>query len=298
MLRIVGFMSAAIVFAFLIMVVSYTFLDSPKEKLLKSEIRTLSLQYDMLNGDLNEIHHNLAELRERDDNIYRVIFEAEPMSDAIRDAGEGGVDKYNDFKSYETGVLMTAVLQKADKLRAQLLIQSKSYDELYQMAVNKEEMFASIPAVQPISNKDLRRMASGFGYRIDPIYKTVKFHEGIDFTAPRGTPIYATGDGKVTSAKFNRGGYGNTVVIDHGYGYKTQYAHMNKFAIFKGQKVKRGQVIGYVGSSGKSTAPHLHYEVLKNNVKVDPVNFFYNDLTPEQYKTIVEMASATNQSFD
>ncbi|MCH8903106.1 MAG: M23 family metallopeptidase [Bacteroidetes bacterium] len=297
-LKVLGFLSAAIVFAALIIIVAYSYFDSPKEKLLIREINELRLQYEFLDKQVGQLGVVVNELEDRDDNIYRVIFEAEPIPSTIRQAGSGGTDKYEAFGSFENGEMMKKLTAKADQLIRRINIQSKSYDELYHLAVNKEKMFASIPAIQPLSEKDLVRLASGYGYRIDPIYKTVKLHEGIDFTAPRGTPIYATGDGKVSTARFNKGGYGNSIIIDHGYGYKTQYAHLQRFAVFMGQTVTRGQVIGYVGSTGKSTAPHCHYEVIKNGVKVDPINFFYNDLNPEQYLKLVELASANNQSFD
>jgi murein DD-endopeptidase MepM/ murein hydrolase activator NlpD len=180
----------------------------------------------------------------------------------------------------------------------QIAYQQKSYDDINEMVKNKEQLLAAIPAIQPVSNKDLNRIASGFGYRIDPVYKVKKLHAGLDFAAPIGTPIYATANGTVKESSFNGGGYGNHVVINHGYGYETLYGHMVRIKARVGQKVKRGEVIGWVGSTGKSTGPHCHYEVHKNGTPVDPVYFFYNDLTPEQYDRLLKLASASNQSFD
>jgi murein DD-endopeptidase MepM/ murein hydrolase activator NlpD len=194
--------------------------------------------------------------------------------------------------------LIKTAAKKLDILSKQLVVQSKSLDEIVVLAKNKKEMLASIPAIQPVANKDLKRMASGYGYRIHPIYKTRKFHWGMDFSSPRGTPVYATGNGKIEKVKRSRRGYGNQVKINHGFGYKTFYAHLEKYTVRKGQKVKRGDLIGYVGTSGISTAPHLHYEVIKGNRKLNPVYFYFNDLTPEEYDRMLEMASQENQSLD
>ena len=211
----------------------------------------------------------------------------------------GGHNSFEEFEKYGSlGELVMNTSNKLKKIQKQLYIQSKSYDEIAQLIKTRDEYWASRPAIQPVSNKDLTRLASGFGYRIDPIYKTRKFHQGIDFTAPSGTPIYATGDGTVIRAQRLRTGYGQNVIIDHGYGYRSLYAHMSKISVRKGQKVKRGQIIGKVGSTGKSTAPHLHYEVIKNGRKLNPIEFFYSDLTPEEYEKIIVFASQSNQSFD
>ena len=225
----------------------------------------------------------LDDIESRDDNIYRVIFEAEPIAENIRKAGFGGINRYKKLEGFKSSELMKESSNKMDKILKQLYIQSKSFDEVMDMAMKKKEMLASIPAIQPVSNKDLKRMASGYGYRIDPHYKTRAFHAGMDFTAPRGTPIYATGDGVVTRADRKAKGYGNHVRIDHGYGYVTLYAHMYKIKVRPGQKVKRGDIIGLVGNTGKSVGPHCHYEVRKNGKPLNPVHFYFNDLTPEQY---------------
>ena len=296
--RSLTFISASAFAGFIMLVVLFQFFDSPKEKRLKNEIENLLVQYDILNKKMTQIDLVLDDLQERDDNIYRVIFEADPISSSIRKAGFGGVNRYKDIRNFSNAELVVEAAKKADKLSKQLYIQSKSFDDLIELAKNKADMLASIPAIQPIENKDLKRMASGYGYRIHPIYKIRKLHTGMDFTAPQGTPIYATGDGNVEKVRRSRKGYGNHVVIDHGYGYQTLYAHMSKYIVYRGQKVKRGEVIGYVGSTGTSVAPHLHYEVIKNKRKINPVNFYYNDLSPEEYDKMLEIASQNNQSFD
>ncbi len=290
---------AASAFSGLIMViVFFQFFDSPKEKRLKSEIENLVVQYDILSKKMTQIDLVLDDIQQRDDNIYRVIFEADPIPSSIRKAGFGGVNRYKDIRNFSNSELVIEVTKKADKLSKQLYIQSKSFDEVIDLAKNKADMLVSIPAIQPIANKDLGRVASGYGYRIHPIYKTRKLHTGMDFTAPQGTPIYATGDGKIAKVKRSRRGYGNHVIIDHGYGYQTLYAHMRKYIVYRGQKVKRGEIIGYVGSTGTSVAPHLHYEVMKNKRKINPVNYYYNDLSPEEYDKMLEISSQNNQSFD
>lgn len=298
LLRIFGFLSAATVFAFIIIVTAYSYLDSPKEKQLKREIRALSLQYDLLRRESDQMNEVLVSLQDRDDNIYRVIFEAEPIPRAVREAGYGGASLYKQFEGYTNAGLMGETTKKIEEVKRKIYIQSKSFDEIQKMVLNKKEMLAHLPAIQPVANKDLKRFASGFGYRIHPIYKTVKFHEGIDFTAPRGTSIYATGSGTVAEANYGNRGFGNHVVIDHGYGYKTIYAHMSRIKVRQGQKVQRGDVLGQVGSTGLSTHPHLHYEVVKSGRKVNPINFFYNDLTPDEFQKMLDLASRHNQSFD
>lgn len=297
-LRISGYVAAFAVFAVAIILVYTSFFDSPKEKQLRREIANLELQYKVLNGRMNQASAVLQEMREKDDDIYRVIFEAEPIPSSVRNAGFGGVNRYKNLEGFENSDLIIENAKKLDKLTKQLVVQSRSFDEVIGLAKSKEKMLASIPAIQPVANKKLKRVASGFNWRIHPIYKIKHFHTGIDFTADRGTEIYATGDGVIASADNKARGYGKHVVIDHGYGYKTLYAHMSRFKVRPGQKVKRGEVIGYVGSTGTSTAPHLHYEVIKNGEKINPVNFFYNDLTPEEYEEVLELSSRSNQSFD
>ena len=296
--RSLGFLSASTVVGLIMVIVFFQFFDSPKEKRLKSEIENLVLQYDILSKKMTQIDLVLDDIQHRDDNIYRVIFEADPIPSSIRKAGFGGVNRYKDIRNFSNAELVIEAAKKADKLSKQLYIQSKSFDEVIDLAKNKANMLASIPAIQPIANKDLGRVASGYGYRIHPIYKTRKLHTGMDFTAPQGTPIYATGDGKIAKVRRSRRGYGNHVIVDHGYGYQTLYAHMTKYIVYRGQKVKRGDIIGYVGSTGTSVAPHLHYEVIKNKRKINPVNYYYNDLSPEEYYKMLEISSQNNQSFD
>ena len=294
---IIYFTSSAIL-AFFIILIFFQYFDSPKEKRLKNEINNLTTQYKFINNNLKQIELVLDDIQKRDDNIYRTIFEADPIPTSIRKQGFGGVNRYKKLSGYSNSDLIINTTKKIDQLTKQLYLQSKSFDEIIELAKNKSEMLASIPAIQPVANKDLKRMASGYGYRIHPIYKTRKMHYGMDFSAKIGTEIYATGDGVVSKVKRSKRGYGNYVKINHGFGYETLYAHMSKYIVKKGQKVKRGEVIGYIGNTGISTAPHLHYEVRKDNKKINPVNFYYNDLTPEEYEKMLEISSQYNQSFD
>jgi len=282
----------------IMVIIFFQFFDSPKEKRLNREIDILTSQYEIVDDKLRQVELVLDDVQNRDDNIYRVIFEADPIPKSIRKAGYGGVNRYENLKGFNNSNLIINTSKKVDQISKQLYIQSKSYDDIIELAKNKADMLAALPAIQPVSNKNLRRMASGYGYRIHPIYKTRKMHTGMDFSAKSGTPIYATGDGQISKVRKSRKGYGNHVIIDHGYGYKTLYAHMKKYAVKKGQKVKRGEVIGYVGSTGTSVAPHLHYEVHKDGKKINPVNFYFNDLNPEEYEKMLEISSRSNQSFD
>jgi len=296
--KLLSYVLSGIIFGSTFIILTYIVFDSPKEKMLNREIKQLSLQFELLNKRSVQISTVLADLQERDDNIYRVIFEAEPIPLEVRKAGIGGVNRYSHLNGFEHTDLMTKTSAKLDKISKQLYIQSKSFDDVYSMAKNKTQMLACIPAIQPISNKNLTRVASGYGYRIHPIYKTKKLHTGMDFTAPKGTDIYATGNGKIKKVIRSRRGYGNHVIIDHGYGYQTLYAHMKKIVVRRGQNIKRGDIVGYVGNSGASVGPHLHYEVIKNGQKINPVNFYYNDLSPDEYDKMIEISSALNQSFD
>ena len=282
----------------LMIIIFFQFFDSPKEKRLNREIDALTSQYEIVDDKLRQVELVLDDVQNRDDNIYRVIFEADPIPKSIRKAGYGGVNRYENLKGFNNSALIINTSEKVDQISKQLYIQSKSFDDIIELAKNKSDMLAALPAIQPVSNKNLSRMASGYGYRIHPIYKTRKMHSGMDFSAKSGTPIYATGDGKVSKVRRSRRGYGNHVIIDHGFGYKTLYAHMKKYAVKRGQKVKRGEVIGYVGSTGTSVAPHLHYEVHKDGRKINPVNFYFNDLNPEEYEKMLEISSQNNQSFD
>ncbi|MCF8218151.1 MAG: M23 family metallopeptidase [Bacteroidales bacterium] len=286
-----------VAFATLALIIVFMLFPSPRERMLERELAHTKLQYKMMNEQLDQLEEVLADLENRDDNIYRVIFEAEPIPDAERKAGYGGAERYKELQGYENTELLTKTAKRLDKLSRRLYVQSKSFDDVIEMARNKDEMLQHIPAIQPINNKNLKRIASGFGYRIHPVYKTLRMHDGMDFTAPPGTPIYATGNGKVVKPKGSMSGYGNYVVIDHGYGYKTLYAHMNKVIVKPWHSVKRGEIIGYVGNTGVSTGPHLHYEVRKEGKPVNPVHFFYNDLTPEEYEKVIEISSQVNQAL-
>jgi len=292
------FFLSSVLLSFFILLIFYQFFDSPKEKKLKLEIQNLTSQYEVIDKNMKQIEIVLDEIQDRDDNIYRVIFEADPIPTSIRKQGFGGVNRYEKLLGLSNSELMINTSKKIDQLTKQLYLQSKSFDEVIDLAKNKSNMLASIPAIQPVANKDLKRMASGYGYRIHPIYKTRKMHYGMDFSAKTGTEIYSTGDGVVSKVKRSKRGYGNYVKINHGFGYETLYAHMSKYIVKKGQKVKRGEVIGFVGNSGISTAPHLHYEVRKDNKKINPVNFYYNDLSPEEYEKMLEISLQSNQSLD
>ena len=292
------FFLSSVLLSFFILLIFYQFFDSPKEKKLKLEIQNLTSQYEVIDKNMKQVEIVLDEIQDRDDNIYRVIFEADPIPTSIRKQGFGGVNRYEKLLGLSNSELIINTSKKIDQLTKQLYLQSKSFDEVIDLAKNKSNMLASIPAIQPVANKDLKRMASGYGYRIHPIYKTRKMHYGMDFSAKTGTEIYSTGDGVVSKVKRSKRGYGNYVKINHGFGYETLYAHMSKYIVKKGQKVKRGEVIGYVGNSGISTAPHLHYEVRKDNKKINPVNFYYNDLSPEEYEKMLEISLQSNQSLD
>jgi len=296
--RLFYFLIGSAFIGLIMVIVFLQFFDSPKEKRLNREIDILISQYEIIEDKLNQVELVLDDIQNRDDNIYRVIFEAEPISKSIRKAGYGGINRYQNLKGYSNSELIISTSKKIDQISKQLYIQSKSYDEIIELAKNKADMLAALPAIQPVANKNLSRMASGYGWRMHPIYKTMKLHTGMDFSAKSGTPIYATGDGKISEVKKSRRGYGNHVIIDHKYDYKTLYAHMTKYIVHKGQKVKRGEIIGYVGSTGTSVAPHLHYEVIKDGKKINPVNFYYNDLTPDEYEKMLEISSQNNQSFD
>ena len=297
LLRVLGFLATAVVFSVIIVVIAYSYLDSPKEKQLRREVSELTLQYEILEQRFDQATRILRDIERRDDNIYRVIFEAEPIPETVREAGFGGINKYRELEGYENSDLLVNAAMKLDKLEKQLYIQSKSFDEIFKLAKNKNVMLASIPGIQPVKTTQ-SNIASGFGYRIHPIYKTSMMHTGMDFTAPIGTPIYATGNGTVESTEYNGRGYGNNIIINHGFGYKTLYGHMSRFNVRNGQRINRGDIIGYVGNTGSSTGPHVHYEVIRNGNKINPINFFYNDLTPAEFEKMLEIASQQNQSFD
>lgn len=270
---------------------------SPSEQELRKENSQLKAQYNLLSRRMDDAMGVLQDIQQRDDNLYRVIFMADPVSPAIRKAGYGGTNRYEQLMDMANSKLVVNTTQKMDVLSKQLYIQSKSFDDVVEMCKNHDQMLKCIPAIQPISNKDLRRTASGYGTRIDPIYGTCKFHAGMDFSAPVGSDVYATGDGTVVKVGWETG-YGNTVEIDHGFGYMTRYAHLSEFRTQVGKKVVRGEVIAGVGSTGKSTGPHLHYEVHVKGEVVNPVNYYFMDLSSDDYENMIQLAANHGKVFD
>jgi murein DD-endopeptidase MepM/ murein hydrolase activator NlpD len=298
LLRGLSFLVGSLLVAIVYYLIFAAFFDSPKEKVLLREIDQLTLQYDIIHREMKNLDKVITQLEEKDDNIYRAIFEAEPIPETQRESGVGGINRYKDLEGYNNSSIVIETTRKLDNLRKKIVVQSKSFDELYDLARRKEEMLVSIPAIMPISNRDLTRTASGFGPRVHPIYKIIKFHAGMDFTAPTGSEIYVTGNGTVESVISAARGYGKHIIINHGFGYKSLYAHLNDFNVRKGQKVERGDVIGYVGDTGTSLAPHLHYEITLNEKNIDPVNYYVNDLNAAEYEKMIEIVSMTGQSFD
>jgi len=298
LLRVFGFIAAALVTAGLISYFAFQFIGSPKERILEQQNANLRENYGQVKDRIASIQQQMQELEKRDNDVYRAIFEANPIPDSARAKEVANQLEIISVEKIKDNQLVAAIDETLGNLSSRITAQKKSYDEVDKLVKNKEQLLAHTPAIQPVSNKDLNRIASGFGYRIDPVYKTTKFHAGLDFAAPQGTQIYATADGIVITAGNTGNGYGNHVVINHSYGYETLYGHMVRVKVRNGQSVKRGEVIGWVGSTGKSTGPHLHYEVHKNKQKIDPIYFFYNDLTPEQFDLILKKAASSNQSLD
>ncbi|RYY41126.1 MAG: M23 family peptidase [Chitinophagaceae bacterium] len=298
LLRLFSFMAVSLVTGALLAWAAFRFLGSPGEKLLQAENRNLRDRYVTIDRELDDLRAQMRELEKRDNGVYRSIFEATPIPDSVRALAMEQELEEARVEKMDNGELVASIQGTVESLRKRMAAQTKSYKEIQALVKNKEKLLAATPAIQPVSNQDLSRIASGFGRRIDPIYKTPKMHAGLDFTAPQGTPIYATADGRVTVAGNENDGYGNHVEISHGYGYETLYGHMVRVKARRGQMVKRGEIIGYVGSTGKSTGPHCHYEVHKNGRKLDPVYFFYNDLTPQQFNEMLKRAQQSNQSFD
>lgn len=296
--RTLAYFVGSVIIALVYWVIFASFFDSPKEKALKREVEQLAIQYDLIQRDMANIENVLDGLQKTDDNLYRTIFEAEPIPVTLRDGGVGGVNRYKSLEGYTNSKLVIETAARLDKIRKKIYIQSKSFDDLISLAARKEEMLRSVPAIIPISNKDLKRTASGFGRRIHPIYKIIKFHYGMDFTAPEGTDVYATGNGTVVARVISQRGLGKHIIIDHGFGYTSIYAHLNDFNVRVGQKVQRGDIIGFVGNTGQSVANHLHYEIKLNGLNVDPVNYYFEDLSAAEYERMVEIASKTGQSFD
>ena len=273
-------------------------LETPKERALTRELENMKLQYSLLNRKMEQVEKVLANVEERDNNIYRLYFEANPIPEEQRLAGFGGINRYRELEGFNNSKLIISTHKKLDMLTKRLVVQSRSLDEIVELARNKEGLLAAIPAIMPVKNEHLRRMASGYGWRTDPFTKVRKFHYGMDFTAPRGTPVYASGDGRIARADNRSSGYGKHIRIDHGYGYRSLYAHLYKYNVRPGQSVKRGDLIGFVGSTGRSQAPHLHYEIFKDNQRINPINFYYGHLSPEEYDEILKQSQQENQSLD
>jgi murein DD-endopeptidase MepM/ murein hydrolase activator NlpD len=298
LLQLIGFIAASIVTGMLIFAVAFRYIDSPKEKYLRQQNEDLTNNYSVFLERLKQLELKTAEIENRDNNVYRSIFESQPIPDSARIKA---MEKKNEEKlvtAMGESELVKGIASQLNNLALRMAYQVKSFDEIGGLIKNKEKLLAATPSIQPVSNKNLDRIASGFGYRIDPVYKDRRAHMGLDFTAPMGTPIYATADGRVKDAGFNTGGLGNRVVISHGFSLETVYGHMVRIKARVGEMVKRGEVIGYVGNSGKSTGPHCHYEVHRNGIPVDPIYYFYSDLTTAQFDRILKMASASNQSLD
>jgi len=292
------FLLAAALFGFMFVFVASQYFESPKEKALARELQNMQFQYELLNKKIDEAFAALENVEERDNAIYRLYFEANPIPGEQRRQGFGGVNRYKKFEGYDNSKMIIEANKKMDILQKSIVVQSKSLDEIAILAEDKEKFLSTIPAIQPVKNEDLTRMASGYGMRSDPFTKARKMHWGMDFTAPRGTPIYASGDGVVKRADASATGYGKHIRIDHGYGYVSLYAHLYKYNVKKNQKVKRGDLIGFVGSTGRSEAPHLHYEIFKDKQRINPINFYYGNLSPEEFSELLAKASLENQSLD
>lgn len=285
-------------FLLLLIYINLPSVQTPKELALQRELHNMELQFELLNKKMKQAQAVLAEVEDRDNNLYRVYFESNPIPEEQRKAGFGGINRYKDLEGFNNSKLIINATRNLDILTKQIVVQSKSLDEIAKLAEEKEKLLAAIPAIQPVKNADLTRMASGYGYRTDPFTKARKFHYGMDFTAPRGTPIYATGDGVITRADNTATGYGNHVVIDHGFGYESLYGHLYKYNVRAGQKVLRGDIIGFVGSTGRSEAPHCHYEVFKDGERINPINFYYGSLTAEEFSEMLKKSQEENQSLD
>jgi len=282
----------------LILLLNTNLVNTPRELSLNRELKNYELQFELLDKKMQQIEEVLANIEDRDNNIYRLYFEANPIPEEQRRAGFGGINRYKSLEGFNNSEMVIATTKRLDIIKKQMAIQSKSLEEIALLAKEKEKLLAAIPAIQPINNSELTRMASGYGYRSDPFTKARKMHRGMDFTAPRGTPIYASGDGKITRADNNSSGYGKHIRIDHGYGYMSLYAHLSKYNVKRGQKVKRGDLIGFVGSTGRSEAPHLHYEVFKDKERINPINFYYGSLSLKEFENMLKYANQENQSLD
>ncbi|WP_276388245.1 M23 family metallopeptidase [Eudoraea chungangensis] len=282
----------------LILLLNTNFLNTPRELSLEREAKNYELQFELLNRKMEQIEYVLGNIEDRDNNIYRLYFEANPIPEEQRKAGFGGVNRYKSLEGFNNSDMIIATTKRLDIIQKQMVVQSKSLDEITKLAEEKEKLLAAIPAIQPINNEEMTRMASGYGWRSDPFTKARKMHWGMDFTAPKGTPIYASGDGVIARADNRASGFGKHIRIDHGYGYISIYAHLSKYNVKRRQKVKRGDLIGFVGSTGRSEAPHLHYEVWKDGDKINPINFYYGSLSAEEFQSMLKYATQENQSLD
>jgi len=298
LLRWILYLSPSIVIGLVLTFFFSRQLATPKESRLKKELALSQQKIQELQADMEDVNAALDMLAKKDKDIYRLALYADEFPEEYRIMGTGGSDKYDYLEGYSSSELLIEASKQMDLIEQRINGQSISFQELLKLAKDKEKLLACIPAIQPVNNKDLKRMASGYGWRIDPIYKTSKMHTGMDFTADRGTEVYATGDATVAELERNNWGYGNCIVLDHGYGYKTRYAHLSKFNVKPGQKVKRGDLIGYVGSTGKSTGDHLHYEVEVKGEKVNPINYYHSDLSPEEYEKLLEMSEKSYKALD
>ena len=282
----------------LLLLLNVNVLNTPKELSLQRELKNYELQFEILSRKMAQMDEVLANIEERDNNIYRIYFEANPIPEEQRRAGFGGINRYKSLEGFNNSDMIIGATRRMEIIQKQMVIQSKSLDEITKLAAEKEKLLASIPAIQPVNNEELTRMASGFGWRSDPFTKARKMHWGMDFTAPRGTPVYASGDGKIKRADNSASGYGKHIRLEHGYGYMTIYAHLSRYNVKVGEQVKRGDLIGFVGSTGRSEAPHLHYEVWKDGERINPINFYYGSLSAEEFENMLKYANQENQSLD
>lgn len=297
-LRGLLWMAPSLVLGLLLAIFFTRRIDSPREHQLGQELKANNKEIKRMQADLQLANDVLDVIQGRDEELYRAALFAEEFPEELRQMGTGGSDRYAYLKDLSNSELLISTSEQIDKLEKRLHAQSISFRELLALAKKNENILSCIPAIQPVRNTDLKKRISGFGWRIDPIYKSRRMHTGMDFTAPRGTEVYATGDGVIEEIEVKRWGYGKSIIINHGYGYKTRYAHLNAFKVRRGQKVKRGELIGLIGSTGKSTGPHLHYEVVVNGKKVNPVAYYHSDLTPEEYEQLLEMSENSHQAMD
>ncbi len=280
-----------------IVLMNTSFLETPKDKLNSRELDNLKIRFSILNNKINQMEEVLGDVEARDNNIYRTYFNAAGLDDEERE-GKQNAERYKQLEGFNNSELVINTTKKIDLLTHKLVVQSKSLDEIVELARAKNNLLAAIPAIQPVRNENLRQMASGFGYRTDPFTKIKKFHAGMDFSAPNGAPVFATGDGVVERADAGSSGYGNHIIIRHGFGYETLYGHLSKYNCRPGKRVKRGDIIGYVGSTGRSQGPHCHYEVHKNGEVVNPLNFYYGNISAAEYVQIAKLSNQENQSLD